>query len=223
MVSSIFEGGESMPTYLELYKRLLAYYGPQSWWPAETDFEMMVGAILVQNTSWTNVDKAMVNLKPYLDGETIHHMPVEKMAELIRSSGFFNIKSQRLKAFVEWFRKYHYDVNELKKCDMKDLRKELLEINGIGRETADDMLLYAFDKTVFIVDAYARRIFYRIGFDMPKDYDAFRLAVEAELPVDLYLYNEYHAVLVEHAKIHCRKKPICELCPLLEVCAQRIT
>jgi len=183
----------------------------------------MIGAILVQNTSWTNVDKAMSKLMPYLDAETIHHMPVEDLAELIHSSGFFNIKARRVKSFVEWFRMHHCDVDELKKWDIKALRKELLEINGIGRETADDILLYVFDKPIFIVDAYARRIFYRMGFDMPKDYDAFRLIVEAELPEDLYLYNEYHAILVEHAKIHCRKKPVCDSCPLLEVCAQRIS
>ncbi|WLV24928.1 endonuclease [Aciduricibacillus chroicocephali] len=183
---------------------------------------MMIGAILVQNTSWTNVDKAMEKLKPYLDANTIQSMPTEKLAELIRSSGFFNMKAKRVKAFVEWFLKHDCNVEELKKWPLNNLRNELLSIHGIGRETADDMLLYAFDKPVFIVDAYARRIFYRIGFDMPTSYDSFRLMVEAELPESVYMFNEYHAVLVEHAKVHCRKKPICSGCPLITICSRRI-
>lgn len=211
-----------MSAFIDLYDKLFSFYGPQSWWPAENEFEMMIGAILVQNTSWTNVDKAMNQLRPHLDAPEIDAMPEAQLAELIRPSGFYNIKTKRVKSFVKWFMAHGCDVEKLKTMKKMELREELLAIHGIGRETADDILLYAFDMPVFIVDAYARRIFYRVGFDMPAAYDDFRIRVEEELPDDLNLYNEFHAVLVEHAKVHCRMRPICEACPLLVICDQRI-
>ncbi|GAB3049416.1 endonuclease [Virgibacillus ainsalahensis] len=209
-------------SYFLIYEKLFDHYGSQNWWPADTPFEMMIGSILVQNTSWRNVEKALWNVRPFLQPEEIDYMQQEKLAQLIRSSGFFNIKAKRIKAFMEWFKSYDYDMERIKKEDRQKLRDELVNIKGIGQETADVMLLYAFDKPVFVVDAYARRIFYRIGHDMPVSYDGFRKQMEKELPDDLVLYNEFHALLVEHAKELCRKKPLCHRCPLLEICEQRM-
>lgn len=211
-----------MQDFLKIYNKLFTYYGPQGWWPAETTFEMMIGAILVQNTSWRNVEKALINLKPFLKPYVIEKISVEELAELIRPSGFFNIKAKRIKSYMEWFKTYEYDIQQVKKIDRVKLRGELLSIKGIGPETADVIQLYAFDIPIFIVDAYARRIFYRLGYDMPDTYDDFRRQVEVELPRDLVLFNEYHALLVEHSKVHCKKTPICGGCPLLEVCERRL-
>ncbi|MGG1690610.1 endonuclease III domain-containing protein [Heyndrickxia ginsengihumi] len=209
-------------SYQFIYDRLFHYYGPQNWWPAETVFEMMIGAILVQNTSWRNVEKALLALKPYIRPERIERLAVDELAQLIRPSGFFNIKAKRIKSFLQWFQSYHYELDKIKKLDRQSLREELLNIHGIGRETADVLLLYAFDKPIFVVDAYARRILYRIGFDMPTSYDSFRRKVENELPNNLALYNEFHALIVEHAKEHCKAVPICEDCPLTVICDKRI-
>ncbi|MFC2949095.1 endonuclease III domain-containing protein [Virgibacillus sediminis] len=210
------------PGYLLMYEKLLDYYGPQGWWPADNPFEMMIGSILVQNTSWRNVEKAFQRLKPYLEENVIYDMPVDELALLIRSSGFFNIKAKRIKSFMEWYSRYDFDVDQVRRVEGGRLREELLSIKGIGQETADVMLLYAFQHPVFVVDAYARRIFYRVGFNMPKTYDAFREKVEGEVPGSLALYNEFHALLVEHAKVHCKAKPICEGCPLFTFCDRRL-
>jgi endonuclease-3 related protein len=208
--------------YQLIHDKLFHHFGPQSWWPAETPFEMMIGSILVQNTSWLNVDKALLKLKPFLEPEQIENLPTDELALLIRSSGFFNIKAKRIKSYLEWFKTYDYDIDRIKKLDKQKLRADLLTVKGIGRETADVMLLYAFDTPVFVVDAYARRIFYRIGYDMPDSYDAFRKQVEKELPKDLNVYNEFHALLVEHAKEFCRVTPLCSGCPLYTICKRRL-
>lgn len=203
-----------------IYDSLYDYYGPQGWWPADTPFEMMIGSILVQNTNWRNVDKALNKLKPFLTSELIDKLAIDELAQLIRSSGFYNIKAKRIKAFMDWFKTYDYNIEQIKNIDSKQLRYELLKINGVGKETADVMLLYAFDKPIFVVDAYARRIFYRVGFDMPTTYDGFRNIVEKEIPRNLNVYNEYHALLVEHAKVHCKSTPVCEGCPINNICDQ---
>ncbi|MDY0406295.1 endonuclease III domain-containing protein [Virgibacillus sp. 179-BFC.A HS] len=207
--------------YQLIFEKLFNQYGPQNWWPADSPFEMMIGAILVQNTNWRNADKALRNLGNLLEPEIMFHMSETELAERIRSSGFYRLKAKRIKAFMEWFNSYHFCVENIKKRDKDTLRNELLQINGIGRETADVMLVYAFEKPVFVVDAYARRIFYRLGYDMPATYDAFRQQVEEHFPSDVQLYNEFHALLDEHAKNICRKKPLCSKCPLKDVCAQR--
>lgn len=208
--------------YQLIYNKLYEHYGPQGWWPAETPFEMMMGSILVQNTSWRNVDKALDNLKPFLEPVAIDNLSIDELAQLIRPSGFFNIKAKRIKSYMKWFKTYNYDIDLIKKIDSHQLRKELLSIKGIGPETADVILLYAFDTPIFVVDAYARRIFYRLGYVMPESYEAFRKQVEKELSMDLMLYNEFHALLVEHAKEHCKASPICESCPLFGLCDRRL-
>ncbi|WP_027963692.1 endonuclease III domain-containing protein [Halalkalibacillus halophilus] len=210
------------PTYMDLYEKLYNRYGAQKWWPADSDFEMMIGAILIQNTSWKNVDLAFEKLRPYLEPEKMAEMDIDELAQLIRSSGFFNIKAKRIKSFLKWFEGYDYDLENARQVDGKELRNELIGIHGIGRETADVILLYALDYPVFVVDAYAQRIFNRVGYELPSSYDAFRKEIEKELPDDLQVYNEYHALLVEHAKVHCKSKPICERCPLEDVCEKRV-
>jgi len=204
-----------------IYEKLYEHYGPQDWWPAETPFEMMIGSILVQRTNWKNAEKALVRLSPYMKAELLEEMPTEKLAELIRSSGFYQLKAKRIKAFVTWFNQHNNDIEKLKTYETEKLREELLNVYGIGRETADVMLLYAFEKPVFVVDAYARRIFYRLGLNMPTSYDAFRHLVEKELPADVELFNEYHALIVTHAQQICKKKPRCKQCPLAESCEKR--
>ncbi len=183
---------------------------------------MMMGSILVQNTSWRNADKALDNLKPFLKPEAIDYLSIDELAHLIRPSGFFNIKAKRIKSYMKWFKTYNYDIDLIKKIDRHQLRKELISIQGIGPETADVILIYAFDIPIFVVDAYARRIFYRLGYDMPESYDEFRKQIEKDLPMDLMLYNEFHALLVEHAKEHCKTSPICESCPLFGLCDRRL-
>ncbi|MCZ0703866.1 endonuclease-3 related protein [Natronobacillus azotifigens] len=211
-----------MDSYLEIYKKLYDYYGPQSWWPANTVFEMMVGAILVQNTSWTNVEKVIQQLRPYLTPEKLEQLSEVELAQYIRPSGFFRIKEKRVRALLAWYRRYDYDLDQLKTYDTETLRNELLSVHGIGPETADSILLYACHRPVFVVDAYTRRILARFGYDLPKSYDAFREHLEKELPNDVTLFNEFHALFVEHAKRHCKVKPICKGCPLETSCAQRI-
>jgi len=208
-------------SYLSIYERLFDYYGHQGWWPAESDFEMMIGSILVQNTNWKNAERALGNLRDHLQPEKLAKLEEKELAEKIRPSGYFNMKAKKIKAFLDWFEKYDYQLSRLKWKEKLELREELLTIYGIGNETADVILLYAMDKPVFVVDNYARRIFYRVGYDFPHVYDRFRELVEAGLPEDVTLFNEYHALLVQHGKEHCKASPICEGCPLLDVCAQR--
>ncbi|MDD4146704.1 MAG: endonuclease III domain-containing protein [Clostridia bacterium] len=210
-----------MEGLMGIYNLLLTAYGPRKWWPAQTAFEMMVGAILTQNTTWNNVNKAIANFEDKLVPEFIETVPLEELAEIIRPSGFYNQKANSLKALTEWFKKYAYDLQKVKKVDGEILREELLAVKGIGRETADSILTYALDKPFFIIDTYTRRILSRLGYELPKTYDQVRLKIEANIPKDLYIYNEFHALLVEHAKRYCKKKPLCAECPLYFTCEAR--
>lgn len=208
--------------FQEIYEHLFEHYGPQHWWPADTDFEMMISAILVQNTNWRNVEKALEQLRPYLTPQQLDVLSKEEIAQFIRSSGFYNRKAERIKSFLSWLKNYHFHIDSIRDKDKKQLREELLQISGIGKETADSILLYVFNTPVFIVDAYAKRIFYRLGYDLLDDYDSFRQLVEKELPQDVQLYNEFHALLVQHAKTYCKSKPICDRCPLSGLCKRRV-
>ncbi|WP_353947964.1 endonuclease III domain-containing protein [Sporolactobacillus sp. Y61] len=207
---------------MERYHILLRSYGPQHWWPAESTFEMLIGAILTQNTSWKNVDLALKRLKPGLTPEKIERMSPETLADCIRPSGFYRLKAERIRSFLAWYRDYHYDPSRVSAVDASSLRNELLDVKGIGRETADAMLVYAFKKPFFIADAYARRFFTRLGDDVPKNYDDFRKQVEAGLPDDLAVYQEYHALIVAHGKMHCRAAARCDGCPFFSKCEARI-
>ena len=205
----------------EIYRRLYAAYGPQHWWPAESPFEMMVGAILTQSASWINVAKAMANIKAAdaLSPEAIRNLPLAELAAVIRPCGYFNAKALKLKALAEWFGRYNDAIENLYTADGDELRRELLEVHGVGPETADSILLYAAGKPFFVIDAYTRRIFSRLGLSPAKDsYSTCQRLFSANLTADVQLYNEYHALLVRLAKEVCRKKPLCRRCCLGDIC-----
>lgn len=208
--------------YIKIYKKLYDYYGPQNWWPADTPFEVIISAILVQNTNWSNVELSLKKLKSYLTPEKLESLTEEKLAQLIRSSGYYNVKAKRIKAFLSWFKTYDYQFSNVEKDHTDILRQELLNIHGIGQETADVILLYVFNLPVFIADSYARRLFKRIGMNVPSTYDGLRKRVEKIFPTESYLLNEYHALLVTHSKTHCKKKPICDQCPIRDICEQHL-
>jgi len=206
---------------LEVYERLHAHYGDQHWWPAETPFEMMIGAILTQNTRWENVEMAITNLKQanMLNPESMITCDIEKLESLIRPTGFFRQKARRLIEFSR-FLLAHDGTSGLKRWPTQSLRVRLLDVHGIGPETADSILLYALDKMTFVVDAYTKRIFNRLGlFEVNLSYDDVQNYFVQRLPGLLQLFQEYHALIVQHAKLHCSNKPQCDDCPLFDVCA----
>jgi len=205
-------------TLNEIYRLLFDRFGPQHWWPGQTPFEIITGAILTQNTNWTNVEKAITNLKAAdcLTPEKLHHLELSKLAELIRPAGYFNIKAKRLKNFLTWlFSNYAGQLTNLEQLSTDQLRSELLSIKGIGPETADSILLYAFDREIFVVDAYTARIAVRHQLIEPgADYEQLRLLFQSNLPADTKLFNEYHALLVRLGKDFCKPKAKCAGCPL---------
>ncbi|MEK7288734.1 MAG: endonuclease III domain-containing protein [Planctomycetota bacterium] len=207
-------------TLLDMYQKMQDALGPMHWWPGETPFEVIIGAILTQNTNWTNVEKAIKNLKAArkLDPNEIHQLSEAELAQLIRPSGFFNVKAKRVKTFINWlFSRYEGDLTYLFDRGLPALREELLSIKGIGPETADSILLYAGNLPTFVVDAYTYRIFSRHGL-IPEEssYDEMKDFFEENLPQDVQLYNEYHALLVNIGKRYCKPKQSCEQCPLKE-------
>ena len=205
-----------------IYQRLMAAYGRQHWWPAEETFEVMVGAILTQSAAWRNAEQAIDNLKAAraLTPEAIRRLPLPELAQIIRPCGYYNAKSLKLKSLAGWLGNHcHNDLKELFACDIEDLRQQLLSIHGIGQETADSILLYAAGKPVFVIDAYTRRIVSRIGLTQDShSYAAYQQLFMAHLPADIWLFNEYHALLVKLAKDVCRKKPVCAECCLNDIC-----
>lgn len=202
----------------KIYRHLYAAFGPQHWWPATSRFEMIVGAILTQNTSWKNVERALSSLieNSVLNPKALKALPQSKVALLIRSSGFFNLKAKRLKAFIAFlFEEYRGSLSRMFSENPEQLRKKLLSIDGLGPETVDSILLYAGGHPYFVVDAYTKRIFSRHGFILENSsYKAVQDFFRKRLPPDPKLYNEYHALLVKTAKLFCKKKPECEECPL---------
>jgi endonuclease-3 related protein len=206
-----------------IYNHLYREYGPQYWWPGDTPFEVMVGAILTQNTAWANVEKAIANLtsKDKLGPEAIAQLPHHILADLLKPSGYFNIKANRLRNFCMFYLEQG-KFEMLKQLDTGVLRQKLLSVNGVGHETADDMLLYAFGRPVFVIDAYTRRIFSRYGLiDGDESYDLLRHSIENSLEKDVVLYNEYHALIVQHGKDICKVKPRCSECCLKKRCATK--
>jgi len=206
---------------MEVFDLLFQRYGALNWWPAETPFEVCVGAILTQNTNWLNVEKAIANLRRegLLSPEALWELEEARLADLIRPSGFFNVKSDRLKEFIGWVLKDHGNLEAMFDGDWRVLREKLLAVRGIGRETCDSILLYAGAKPTFVVDAYTKRLFSRLGLVRETDsYEEVRALFMDALPEDRYLFNEYHALIVEHCKQHCRKKPLCDGCPLRPLC-----
>ena len=214
-------------TLLKLHDLLLEYYGPQHWWPARTSFEVMVGAVLTQNTAWTNVEKAITNLHTAqaMDAEVILHTPQRRVAAWIRPAGYFNVKAKRLRNFCAWYVDRGGE-KKLRRVDTAILRNELLSINGVGPETADDILLYAFHRPVFVIDAYTRRLLSRLQLAAgDESYEHLREHIETRLRGEVRgkrdtvaLYNEFHALIVHHAKEVCKPRPRCESCCLAAYC-----
>jgi len=206
-------------TLHEVYDRLLAALGPQHWWPGNSPFEVLVGAVLVQNTSWTNVQRAIRNLRDrdLLQPEALYAVPPEELEELIRPAGYYRIKARRLRSLLELIvDRYGGSLDAMFSTGLPALREELLGVHGVGPETADSILLYAGGLPTFVVDAYTLRVLARhgwIGFDA--DYHQIKEHFESNLEEDVSLYNEYHALLVCVGKDYCRKtKPRCQPCPL---------
>ena len=215
---------------MQIYRAMLAEYGCQGWWPVINSktllceyhagaprnnadkFEICAGAVLTQNTAWANVQKALINLKRIgaLSPKKILSLKRETLLAAVRPCGYFNQKSKKLVRFSEFY---------LSLRGRTPTREELLSVWGVGKETADSMLLYAYSVPVFVVDAYTRRIFSRLGLVREKEeYDTIRKFFEKNLEKDAKLFQEFHALIVEHAKRHCAKKPECSGCPFSKFC-----
>ena len=205
-------------TLMDGFRRMLKRFGPRGWWPGETPFEVMVGAILTQNTNWKNVERAIANLKceDVLDPRALLALTPQKLASLIRPAGYFRVKAKRLSHFLEYFvEAYDGSARKMARRDLGALREELLAVNGIGPETADSILLYALKKQTFVIDAYTKRIISRHGLAAWDDtYDDLQELFMDRLARDIPLYNEYHALIVETGKDFCRRTPQCDACPL---------
>jgi endonuclease III related protein len=209
-----------------VYDRLYQHYGPQQWWPADSAFEVIVGAVLTQNTAWVNVERAIDNLKhaKALDARIILQTPIKRLAQWLKPSGYFNIKAKRLKHVCRWYVS-HGEYATLRQWETGKLRESLLAVHGIGKETADAILLYAFDRPVFVIDAYTRRLLRRLGsIHGDESYDDLQRSIERGLARrrdKSRLFNEYHALIVRHAKHSCAAKPRCETCVLQRGCAKK--
>ena len=206
----------------QIYRKLLSHFGPQGWWPAETAFEVVLGAILTQNTSWSNVEKAVENLNAQnlLEPLRLARATRERIEKAVYPAGFYRQKAERLLRFAHYLKK-HYQGNLSLFFDqpLEKLRSELLNINGIGPETCDSILLYAANKLIFPIDAYTVRMCRRLGLTNLEGHEELRVFFEQRLPPELDIYNEFHALIVRWAKSYCRsKKPLCDNCPLAGEC-----
>jgi len=205
-------------TLMDGFRLMLKRFGPRGWWPGETPFEVMVGAILTQNTNWRNVEKAIGNLEAAdaLDPRVMLEISPHRLAALIKPAGYFRVKAKRLRHFLKYFvENYDGSARKMARRDLGELRPELMAVNGIGPETADSILLYALKKPLFVIDAYTKRILSRHGLCAEDDtYDDLQELFMDRLAKDIPLYNEYHALIVETGKDFCRTNPRCDECPL---------
>jgi endonuclease III related protein len=210
---------------MSIYRRLLRRHGHARWWPGESPFEVCVGAILVQNTNWTNAERALDNLRrgSLLSYAALRDVPLPALATLIRPSGCFNVKARRLQAFLGFLgAEYGGDLEAMAREAVPTLRARLLTVPGIGRETADSIILYAAGLPTFVVDAYTRRVFGRLGLLTGAEaYDDIQSLFMSRLPAEAGLYNDYHAQIVLLGKDVCRPRPRCADCVLDAVCAKR--
>ena len=201
-----------------IFEKLLEHYGPQDWWPGDSPLEIMIGAVLTQNTSWKNVEKAIANLKEasLMHLERLHKTKVEELAEIIRPSGYYRLKAKRLSNLIDYvMTRYDGDLEWMFSHDVTSLREELLAINGIGPETADSILLYAGNKETFVVDTYTSRILKRHGWiEWEADYHQIQDHFVSQVPAEVEHYNEFHALIVRTGNEFCRKTPKCDSCPL---------
>ncbi len=201
-----------------MHDRLLNHFGPQEWWPAQSKFEVIIGAVLTQNTNWKNVERAIENLRRarLLSLSELHTISQSELAEKIRPAGYFNIKANRLKNLINFiYEVYSGDLDTLLQDETGHLREGLLSVKGIGPETADSILLYAAERPIFVIDAYTHRILARHQMcDETTDYYTLQDLFATHLPEDTSLFNEFHALIVRTGKDFCKKKPFCEKCPL---------
>lgn len=206
------------PPLIKIYHTLMTAFGPRHWWPATTSEEVIFGAILTQNTTWKNAKRAIGELKNAgkLNFEAIKKMNEKKLGELVRPARFFNQKAKALQVFADYFgNKYNFNIKKMKNLPLAHLREELLSLYRIGPETADSILLYALEKPIFVIDAYTKRIFSQHGFMKLEDsYNAFQKFFMDNLPHDVQVYNEFHALIVHTGYLYCKPKPLCEECPL---------
>jgi len=210
---------------MKIYDKLFNHFGRQNWWPTTSNqnpkFEIIVGAILTQQASWKNVERAINNLKNQnvLEPKKLFNLSEKKLEKLIRPSGFFKVKAKRLRSFLKFFiENYDGNLNKMSGISLERLREELLSVHGIGPETCDSILLYATEKPIFVVDAYTVRLCQRYPLINSKKYEDVQEFFKKNLPRDVNLFNEFHALIVELGKNYCKTKPICEKCPLKEGC-----
>ncbi len=192
--------------------------------PGDTAFEIALGAILTQNIAWKNVDTALAALKSrgMLDPQSLRNLKLITLAKIIRPTGYYNQKAKKIRNFLDFYKRYDYDHRALGRCNIHDLRKGLLSVNGIGPETADSILLYALNMKIFVVDAYTRRIFTRLGVLTGKEtYHEIQDLFHREFKGSVPEYNEYHALIVAHGKNYCKKKPLCDLCCIASLCEKK--
>jgi len=204
-----------------IYEMLLAHYGNLRWWPAKTPYEVIVGAVLTQNTAWSNVEKAISNFGDNLSPKYVLDADLAELINIIRPAGFFNQKAVYLKAVTEWYAGYDFDVATIQCEPLEKMRTELLSVKGIGKETADSILLYAFGFPTFVVDAYTIRLCERYPVEAGKGYDEVKAYFECNLPHSVDVYNNFHALIVINGKEYCRKKKtFCSSCPLGDTCGR---
>ena len=203
---------------IKIYETLMTKYGNPNWWPANTPYEVIVGAVLTQNTNWGNVEKALGNFGKNLLPQFILGLKEADLAQIIRPAGFFNQKAAYLKRVTAWFAQYNFDTDLVKKYPLEMLREELLDIKGIGPETADCILLYAFGFPTFVIDAYTMRFCSRYPIPAGKTYNQAKSYFEANLPKSAEIYNNFHAFIVLNGKNHCKKRAACIGCPLEDGC-----
>jgi endonuclease-3 related protein len=211
-----------VPSLPHLYQILYDHYGHQHWWPGDTPDEIIIGAILTQSVSWSNVVKALDNLSNAGINtlEDIHRTPAEDLAPLIRSSLYYNQKAKKLKAFAQFFHdRFAFDFKQMFTTPLDDLRRLMLSVKGLGPETVDSILLYAGGLPVFVVDAYTVRLLTRLGYSNDKlSYNQWQGLICSAIPRDIGLYNDFHAQIVFHCKAFCASRPQCGECPLLKFC-----
>jgi len=205
--------------YAEVYQLLFDHFGPQDWWPADSPFEIVVGAVLTQNTNWSNVSKAIDNLREagLLSYSSLRSLSVDEIAEYIRPSGYYNLKAKRLRNLLSMIEEEYCGDFDLFLGERHDIcRENLLSVKGVGPETADAILLYACNQPAFVIDAYTHRVFSRHSLvDEETDYESMQELFLGKLPEDVELFNEYHALIVKTATTYCKKNnPLCERCPL---------
>ena len=209
-----------MLTSKELFDRLEAAFGLSQGWPGNT-VTIMATAVMVQNTAWTAVVRAMARFPQELTAEYLLALPVEELMDYIRPCGFMGRKAATIRTVMEWYARYDFDETKVQAVPQETLRQELLALKGIGEETADVILLYAFHKPVFVLDAYTRRMLKRLGGTMQTDTERRAWFMEG-IPHTAKMYDDYHWLLLEHGKRYCTKRPICEECSLREVCARDV-